>query len=285
MSRVNRAVANPEPESDIQSDSGSEYEDSIAGETSYESDRGSESVSDSDDDDITLIPGGRRPAFVQREWDPSAALAIATQPQDSIAEVEDQIARFDAETSIQDFHPEVDLSSRHMVNNRGNKQSAEFYRRSMRSLNVDNYKRKTYAKGTLVILKSCQDFWQMYAPTSRPHLPRIFNEPRLIQYDRFCLEVLNTIDWEGALQSLDFVIVYHFLWWYLNQTKSPSGKSKRPVTKSSSLITFWCIFRLMYERSTLSKIDDALPRGVINNVQYHRSCYLSSGLTLNFRHF
>lgn len=65
--------------------------------------------------------------------------------------------------------------------------------------------------------------------------------------------------------KIDFHRTYNFLLWYCNQTTGKDGRRKRRVKKIGSLITFWCCFRLCYERATHEKIDKVLPRDVISN--------------------
>lgn len=78
--------------------------------------------------------------------------------------------------------------------------------------------------------------------------------------------VMGDEAWRQCLKKIDFGAVYHFLMWYLNQKTGRDGRSKRPVKARGSLITFWCCFRIFYERMTTAKIDNALPRGVMHNV-------------------
>lgn len=144
----------------------------------------------------------------------------------------------------------------------GNKAPPEFYRQNIEGLQVKDFKRKHYAKGTLLQIKNCERYWQTYVHASL--CDRYIYKTDIY---RFCLGVLHRPDWQQCLEEADFSVIYNFLWWYLNQTKSPSGRAKRPVKRRGTLVTFWCNFRLFYERIVTEKVDTALPSGgVMNNV-------------------
>lgn len=84
----------------------------------------------------------------------------------------------------------------------------------------------------------------------------------------FCLKVLQKKDWKAQLQRLKFPKVYHFLNWWLGQRTKKNGNFKRKVQSKGSLVTFWCCFRLAFERATNWKIDLQINRKLIHNVCY-----------------
>ncbi|KAG8157681.1 hypothetical protein KVR01_012343 [Diaporthe batatas] len=50
-----------------------------------------------------------------------------------------------------------------------------------------------------------------------------------------------------------------------NKKTNKNGGAKRPVKAKQSLITFWCNFRLAYQRATNMKIDAVVDRGLMHN--------------------
>lgn len=61
-------------------------------------------------------------------------------------------------------------------------------------------------------------------------------------------------------------MIYQFLNWYLGQRTGKGGRSKRLVRSRNSLITFWCCFRLAFQRATAYKIDAVIDRDLMYNV-------------------
>lgn len=80
---------------------------------------------------------------------------------------------------------------------------------------------------------------------------------------------LARVDWDATacLHRLTFQTIYQFLHWHLGQRTGQKGRQKRSTSKKSSLIMFWCCFRLVYERATNSKVDQILDRNLIHNVR------------------
>lgn len=76
--------------------------------------------------------------------------------------------------------------------------------------------------------------------------------------------------------GLKFPMIYQFLNWYLGQRTGKGGRSKRLVRSRGSLITFWCCFRLAFQRATAYKIDTIIDRDLMYNVSVHRLCFMSA---------
>ncbi|KAG6356411.1 hypothetical protein INS49_015799 [Diaporthe citri] len=177
---------------------------------------------------------------------------IAPQDDEAILEVEECMAEFEVNKS-QAINPNSNeaytSSDEDRLYGGGNRKPAERYRQSMRTFNEASYKRTRYSKGTLRLLQTCEDFWQM-----------------------FCREVMQDRDWKACHRRLDFNTIYHFLEWYLNQIKSPNGRAKRPLSKFGSLITFWVIRSFgvgrAYNGGRVKVVDSStgttLPRGYGN---------------------
>lgn len=66
--------------------------------------------------------------------------------------------------------------------------------------------------------------------------------------------------------DVTFKTIYLFLDWHISQKTSPDGIAKRGMKKRSSLVTFWCTFRLAFERSMGFKVDEKVDRGRVSNV-------------------
>lgn len=89
---------------------------------------------------------------------------------------------------------------------------------------------------------------------------------RLTGY-RFCTKALRQKSEDVDYHSLNFKMIYHFLDWNLNQRTGKNGRSKRGLKSKSSLVTFWCLFRLAFERATTFKIDELIDRRRLSNVR------------------
>lgn len=176
----------------------------------------------------------------------------------NVAEMEETIRRFDPNNVGSDIES-LDTEEDELYS--GNRAPPEFYRQGMKSLNENDFKRKYYAKSIFHQIARCKLFWHQFVK------PFVIFEFTGINGRSFCSIVLHKEDWEGCLASVDFATVYHFLLWYMNQRTGSGGRKKQPVKKMSILFSFWCGFRLFYERLTTQKIDNQLPHGVMSNVQ------------------
>lgn len=78
----------------------------------------------------------------------------------------------------------------------------------------------------------------------------------------------------AAYRAVNFRVVYHFLHWHLNQKVSPSGRKTQGVKSKSSLITFWCLYRLAFERARAHKIDKVIDGRRLSNVQCPQFVFL-----------
>lgn len=70
-------------------------------------------------------------------------------------------------------------------------------------------------------------------------------------------------------------LLYNFFDWSLNQKIGKDGRKKRGTKKSSSLGTYWKVFRLVYERATGDKLDPKLNR------RMHKVCPVPAATNAN----
>ncbi|KID94307.1 C2H2 finger domain protein, partial [Metarhizium majus ARSEF 297] len=110
----------------------------------------------------------------------------------------------------------------------GNIHPPEYYRHVVESFNESAYETQDYSDGSLLLLDACEEQW------------------------RYCFESLS--------QSNALPLLYNFFDWLLNQKIGKNGRKKRGTRKSSSLGTYWKVFRLVYERATGNKLDPKLNR-------------------------
>ena len=89
-----------------------------------------------------------------------------------------------------------------------------------------------------------------------------------INVNRFCQKILghDSDDWQQSYEKITFKVIYNFLHWHLSQRKGDRGRAKPGIRKKSSLITFWCTFRIAFERATRHKIDAIVDRQRMSNV-------------------
>lgn len=66
--------------------------------------------------------------------------------------------------------------------------------------------------------------------------------------------------------EISIKVIYHFLTWVVNQKVGKDGRRKRGIRRKNSLITFWCTFRLAFQRATAYKIDQFIDRSRMHNV-------------------
>jgi hypothetical protein len=71
------------------------------------------------------------------------------------------------------------------------------------------------------------------------------------------------------MRRVNFERVYQFLNYYLGQRVGKNGRAKRKVRSRQSLVTFWCCFRLAFQRATYYKIDAHIDRDLMFNVRQH----------------
>lgn len=87
---------------------------------------------------------------------------------------------------------------------------------------------------------------------------------------RFCAKVLGKKG-ELVYDDVNFRVIYNFLDWFLNQKTGVGERIKKGLTKKSSLLIFWCIFRLAFERATTLTIDSFVERRRMYNVRVLRN--------------
>ncbi|KAK9774936.1 putative C2H2 finger domain protein [Seiridium cardinale] len=123
----------------------------------------------------------------------------------------------------------------------GNLHPPEFYQKGIKELDEYDYNRKEYAPGTNKIMHAVSKKWELY-----------------------CERILQK-DLKSVLRKINFNVTFFFLNWCLNQKTGKGGRRKKGIATKSSLTTFWCNFRLVFERETGSKIDGRVDRGRIGN--------------------
>ena len=79
----------------------------------------------------------------------------------------------------------------------------------------------------------------------------------LISY-RYCAFIKH--DPQRAFESITLAFLNSFFDWLLSQRTGKDGRKKRGTTKSSSLGTYWKVYRLVYERAMGEKLDAKLNR-------------------------
>lgn len=146
----------PEPTSE--SGSGSEYIAFSADEATddqYSTDEyASDGAAESDEDVATA--GLRPTGFEPSQLDSDAGIG-AFEEQIRQEEQKRKLAVTDAGEDCQD---PLDLDSDDELYD-GNVAPAEFYRQNIQNVNVDEFKRKHYQKGTLKLIKTAGNYWHL----------------------------------------------------------------------------------------------------------------------------
>lgn len=78
---------------------------------------------------------------------------------------------------------------------------------------------------------------------------------------------MDTTDWIGRLQRIDFSTACCFLAWYLGQKTHFNGKKKWEIKSRQTLVIFWCKFRMVFENHFHYKIDKRISKRSLNNVR------------------
>ncbi|KAG6358485.1 hypothetical protein INS49_014369 [Diaporthe citri] len=160
------------------------------------------------------------------------------------ADVEEQVRQFDLAHKGTGLKKPVQANTDRQDDGEelfdGNVHPPEYYRRDMQDLNERAYLKKNYSEGTLEMVNRVERQWTEFS--------------RRIQ----------GVDAIRGYETINFSSVFAFLKWTLNQKKSLDGKLKRGTTKKAFLITFWCNFRLAYQRAMGCKIDQAVNTQMIS---------------------
>lgn len=143
----------------------------------------------------------------------------------------------------------------------GNNYPAEYYRKGLEEFQDEVYDRKEYSAGTEGLISMAHGQWSRYA---HDPIAKIQSTNKLTR-GRFCAKILQT-DWRLTYQNITFRVIYQFLDWVLNQRAGTNGRAKRGIRKKSSLVTFWCVFRLAFERATTFKVDTVINHHRLKNV-------------------
>ncbi|KAI0855985.1 C2H2 finger domain protein [Xylaria cubensis] len=125
----------------------------------------------------------------------------------------------------------------------GNLKPPEFYREGIKGLDPEIYKRKRYSQKTVGHINNAENAWR-----------------------RFCDNVLQRKDWKERYLKVTIQTLHAFFDWYLNQTTGKGGRRKRRTQKKNSLVTFWCMFRLAFERQHSFKINQIVDCQQVSNV-------------------
>ena len=67
-------------------------------------------------------------------------------------------------------------------------------------------------------------------------------------------------DPEECFKAVSLSFLHYFFDWLLSQKTGKDGRKKRGTKKSSSLGTYWKVYRLVYERARNEKLDAKLNR-------------------------
>ncbi|KAI0448570.1 C2H2 finger domain protein [Xylaria acuta] len=124
----------------------------------------------------------------------------------------------------------------------GNLKPPEFYRQGIQGLDPENYRRKQYSPKTIRHIDGVESVWR-----------------------RFCEKILEREDWKEQYLNVTIQILYNFFDWHLNQITGATGKRKRRTLKKNSLVTFWCMFRLAFERQHGFKINQVVDCKEVSN--------------------
>ncbi|XP_044715124.1 uncharacterized protein HRG_11392 [Hirsutella rhossiliensis] len=121
----------------------------------------------------------------------------------------------------------------------GNVHPPEYYREAVEKFNETAYEAQDYSDGSLLLLDACDAQWRQYCEV-------LGCDPQK------CLESVS--------ESSSLRLLYNFFDWSLNQKVGKDGRKRRGTRKSSSLSTYWKVFRLVFERATGDKLDPKLNR-------------------------
>ncbi|KND85610.1 hypothetical protein TOPH_09291, partial [Tolypocladium ophioglossoides CBS 100239] len=180
------------------------------------------------DSDASYSPDdeyGEDDCFDKNEADDSSPETEATDIEDLSCDDEDRGLDVDVDDQIQLFG--------------GNVHPPEYYRRAIEGFNDSAYEAQDYSDGSKLLLDACEEQWRRYCEV----LGRAPQE---------CFESLAA--------STSVRVLYNFFDWSLNQKVGKDGRKKRGTKKSSSLGTYWKVFRLVFQRATGDKLNAKMNR-------------------------
>lgn len=155
----------------------------------------------------------------------------------------------------------------------GNIRPLESYRTAIQTMTDGDFmRREDYSEGTEKLINIAEAQWCRYVSISS----RVRVYQKLTALDRrFCTYVMHREDWESCYGEINASIVFNFLDWVMGQRVGKDGRRKRGIKSKASLVTFWCTFRLAFERATNSKINNLVDHKSSSAVRYaylHVSC-------------
>ncbi|KAH8744320.1 C2H2 finger domain protein [Diaporthe sp. PMI_573] len=155
---------------------------------------------------------------------------------DEVFDVEADNNEYEADLSdIDDFDPnDIDVEDAAKLFE-GNLYPPEYYVRGIHEFKESAFDGQDYSAGSTVLLDGIEDLWNQYCA--------------FIKYDP-----------QRAFESITLAFLNSFFDWLLSQRTGKDGRKKRGTTKSSSLGTYWKVYRLVYERATGEKLDAKLNR-------------------------
>ncbi|CCF41454.1 C2H2 finger domain-containing protein [Colletotrichum higginsianum] len=119
----------------------------------------------------------------------------------------------------------------------GNLHPPDYWRKAVEDMNDSEFECQDYSPSTTALLDNVEEQWRLYCAV-------LDREPR------HCYETLS------------IKILYNFFDWYLNQKVGKDGRKRSGIKKKSSLVTFWKIFRLVFERAMGEGIASKLGRSM-----------------------
>ncbi|KAK3318207.1 C2H2 finger domain protein [Apodospora peruviana] len=117
----------------------------------------------------------------------------------------------------------------------GNLHPREYYLKQLKEFNEAAFDDEDYSKGSTILLDGIEELWNKYCAW--------------FEYDP-----------QESFESVSLGSLYNFFDWLLGQKAGKDGRKKRGTKKSSSLGTYWKVYRLVYERATGAKLDAKLNR-------------------------
>ncbi|KXX77138.1 hypothetical protein MMYC01_207556 [Madurella mycetomatis] len=117
----------------------------------------------------------------------------------------------------------------------GNLHPREYYLKQLKEFNEAAFDDEDYSEGSTILLDGIEELWNKYCAW--------------FEYDP-----------QESFESVSLGSLYNFFDWLLGQKAGKNGRKKRGTKKSSSLGTYWKVYRLVYERATGAKLDAKLNR-------------------------
>jgi hypothetical protein len=132
-----------------------------------------------------------------------------------------------------------------------NQHPPEYYVRLEENLDETEFTKEDYSPGTTLLLDRIEEQWYQYIDYITGKDVKNIENPKKKKKDP-----------KKMYSNISLRRLNAFFDWLLNQRRGKGGRRRQGTKRTSSLGTYWKVYRLAYERATGDKINGAMNRGM-----------------------